>query len=100
VQSQSAHSSSLGLPGGELIDAGLQDLSSDAVTAEALLVSLAAPRLRREGVPIGRVEPDAERRLYALLEQSEGELAHSRYNALRRQAVSFADACRLARRDG
>lgn len=86
-----------GLPGGELIDAGLAGLADGATTNESLLVSLAAPRLRREGVPVGAVEPDADRKLYERLEQSEGDLAHARYRALRRQVVSFADACHLAR---
>lgn len=90
---------SLGLPGGELIDAGLADLADGATTTESLLVSLAAPRLRREGVPVSVVESDPEQRLYDRLEQSEGDLAHARYNALRRRVVSFADACRLARVD-
>lgn len=89
----------LGLPGGELIDAGLADLSQGLVTPEALLVSLAAPRLRREGVPVGRVESDPEQRLFVLLQELEGELAHARYNALLRRTVSFADACRGARVD-
>ena len=64
---------------------------------ESLLVSIAAPRLKREGVPIGRVEAEPEQRLYALLEQTEGELAHARYTAHLRRIVSFADACRLFR---
>jgi hypothetical protein len=90
---------SLGLPGGETIDAGLADLAAGVTSAESLLVSLAAPRLRREGVPVAVVESDAEQRLYDLLEQSGGDMAYARYNALRRQVVSFADACRLARVD-
>lgn len=88
---------SLGLPGGDLVDAGLSDLASRRVTRESLAVSLAAPRLRREGVPIGSVFEDPERRLYALLAESEGDLAHARYNAYLRRLVSFADSCRLAR---
>lgn len=88
---------SLGLPGAELVDAGLSDLASRLVTRESLAVSLAAPRLRREGVPIGSVLEDPERRLYDLLAESEGDLAHARYNACLRRLVSFADACRLAR---
>lgn len=87
----------LGLPGGELVDAGLSDLASGRATPESLAVSLAAPRLRREGVPIGTVLDDPERRLFEMLERTEGELAHARYNAYLRQMVSFADACRLAR---
>lgn len=88
---------SLGLPGGELVDAGLADLAEGKTTVESLAVSLAAPRLRREGVPVTVVEPDPEQRLYDLLAQTEGDLAHSRYGALLRRLVSFADSCRLAR---
>lgn len=87
----------LGLPGAEIVDAGLADLASGRTTAESLLVSLAAPRLRRKGVPVGPTEDDAEVRLYELLSRTEGDLAHERYNALLRRVVSFADACRAAR---
>lgn len=89
----------LGLPGGERVDAGLADLAAGRTTAESLGVSVAAPRLRREGVPIGAVLDDPERALYRLLSRTEGDLAHARYNALLRQLVSFADACRVARTD-
>ena len=87
----------LGLPGGDLVDAGLSDLAAGRATPEALAVSLAAPRLRREGVPIGRVEEDPERRLYRTLSRSAGDLAHARYNAWLQRLVSFADACRVIR---
>jgi len=87
----------LGLPGGDLVDAGLDALASGRVSAEALAVSLAAPRLRREGVPVGSVLDDPERRLYDLLAQRDGDLAHARYNAFLRRLVSFADSCRRAR---
>ncbi len=87
----------LGLPGGELVDKGLADLTGGATSRESLLVSLAAPRLRREGVPVGSAEPDADHRLYELLSRTEGDLAHARYNALRARVVSFANACPLAR---
>jgi len=87
----------LGLPGAELVDAGLLELADGKVTLGSLLVSLAAPRLRREGVPLGTVHEDPEERLYALLARSAGELAHARYGAYLRQLSSFADACRTAR---
>ena len=88
----------LGLPGGEIIDAGLTALAAGEESVESLLVSLAAPRLRREGVPLPRfVFPEADIRLYRLLEQTSGDLAHARYLAYLRQAASFADACAVAR---
>jgi len=88
----------LGLPGGEMIDRGLAALAAAEETLESLVVSLAAPRLRREGVPLPRaVFLDADRRLYRLLEEESAELAHSRYLAYLRLAESFADACSTAR---
>jgi hypothetical protein len=88
----------LGLPGGELIDAGLDALAAGEDSVESLVVSLAAPRLRREGVPLpDRVIPDADLRLYRLLERTSGDLAHARYLAYLRQVASFADSCSSAR---
>lgn len=89
----------LGLPGGDIVDAGLADLAAGKRTAESLLVSLAGPRLRREGIPLGSVQSDPENGLYDLLVQSAGDLAHARYGAYLRQVVSFADACHGARLD-
>jgi len=89
----------LGLPAGEAIDTGLADLAAGRTTVESLAVSLAAPRLRREGVPVGAGLDDPERRLFELLSHTNGDLAHARYNAWLRQLVSFADACRLVRVD-
>jgi hypothetical protein len=48
---------------------------------------------------VGHVLDDPERRLFQLLSQVEGDLAHARYRAWLRQLVSFADACRVARID-
>ena len=88
-----------GLPGGDIVDAGLADLAAGKTTVESLLISLAAPRLRREGVPIGQVQGNPEDGLYRLLTQTAGDLAHARYGAYLRQMVSFADSCRMARID-
>ena len=81
------------------MDAGLADLAVGKTTRSSLAVSLAAPRLRREGVPIRIFEPDPEKRLFAMLSETEGELAHARYGAYLRRLVSFADACRSSRID-
>jgi len=89
----------LGLPGGDIVDTGLAHLALGTISPESMVVSLAAPRLRREGVPVGPVQPEPEDRLYELLSQTSGDLAHARYGAYLRQIVSFADACRFARRD-
>jgi hypothetical protein len=88
----------LGLPGGEIVDAGLADLAAGRETIESLAISEAAPRLRREGVPVPRdVIPDPSERLYRLIEQRDGALAHARFTALLRQLASFADACSFLR---
>jgi hypothetical protein len=88
----------LGLPGGEIVDAGIAALARGEESVESLLVSLAAPRLKREGVPLPRdVFKDADVRLYRLLERGDAGLAHSRFLACLRQAESFANACARAR---
>jgi hypothetical protein len=79
---------SIGLPGGAAVDAGLADLAAGRESIESLVVSVAAPRLKREGVPMPRdLFPNAEMRLYRLLERTGGDLAHARYLAWLRQAA-------------
>lgn len=81
------------LPGGDLIEKGLADLTARRETPEALLVSIGAPRLRAAGVPVpDETIADGERRLYELLALEDEDSAHSRYNALVRRLVSFEDA--------
>ena len=81
-----------------MVDRGLDALAAGQVSVESLVVSLAAPRLRREGVPLpGDTIPDAELRLYRLLERTSGPLAHARYLACLRQIASFADSVSAAR---
>ena len=86
-----------GLPGADLIHAGLVDLAAGAVTTESLLVSIAAPRLRSLGFEFGAPIADAELRLYALLSARFGSAAHGRYNALVRRVVSFQRAAQCAK---
>ena len=80
------------LPGGDLVEKGLQDLENRRETIEALLVSAGAPRLRKAGLPVARALPNAEHRLYEALAQTDPDSAHSRYNALLRRLTSFESA--------
>jgi hypothetical protein len=80
------------LPGGALVSKGLDDLQNGVESPEALLVSIGAPRLRRLGFPLPRPFSSPEHRLYEVLRARHGDAAHSRYNALVRQLVSFERA--------
>ncbi len=81
------------LPGGELIRDGLAALSSGQRTETALLILIGAIRLRKAGVDVPHVTVDnPEHALYELLAASDSDSAHSRYNALIRQLVSFERA--------
>jgi hypothetical protein len=79
-------------PGGDLVAKGLRDLEEGHETVEALLVSIAAPRLRDAGFTVARPLADAEHRLYAILARTDPDSAHSRYNALLRRLTSFESA--------
>jgi hypothetical protein len=80
------------LPGGDLVAKGLQDIAGSSETAEALLVSIAAPRLRALGITVAEPLRDAEHRLYERLAREDPDSAHSRYNALLRRLTSFESA--------
>lgn len=77
-------------PGYELVRAGLEDLAAGRETEAALVVAMAAPRLRALGmeVPAGGGSLPSHR-LYELLSRSDAG-AHSRFNALVGRVVSFA----------
>jgi len=86
------------LPGHELISAGLRDLAAGRETEAALLVEMAAPRLRSLGLEVPaprRTGAAPSHRLYALL-AADAPGAHSRYNALVARVVSFARAAERA----
>ena len=85
------------LPGAELISQGLDDLARGTESIEALLVSIAAPRLRSLGYAVGQGYRDPEMGLYRLLGERYGDAAHSQYNALIRRMVSFQRAAACAR---
>lgn len=80
-----------------MIREGLRDAAAGRQTIASLLVAIGAPRLRRSGVDVpemGIAEP--EHRLYELLAAEDSDAAHSRYNALIRQLVSFERALECA----
>ncbi|WP_461414118.1 hypothetical protein [Gemmatimonas sp.] len=78
------------LPGVEIVRAGLRDLAQRQHSTDALLVSMAAPRLARLGIRVPAGIPHPEDALFDLLERQHGQAAHARYNALVRRMVSFA----------
>jgi hypothetical protein len=80
------------LPGGDQVEKGLEDLALGRETIEALLVSIAATRLRSGGIDVPRPIPDAEHRLYERLAGEHADSAHSRYNALLARLTSFENA--------
>lgn len=84
-----------GLPGAEIVRAGLDDLRAGRVTESALLVLVARPNLARFGIHVpepASIERPFEHRLYELLLGTHGEGAYSRYNSLLRRLVSFERA--------
>ncbi len=85
------------LPGQELVERGLADLRRGDKTVQALLVSIAAPRLRATGLDVPEPLPDPELSLYELLRREHGDDAHGRYNALVRRLVSYERAAECAR---
>jgi hypothetical protein len=85
------------LPGGDLVAKGLEDLAHGHPSVEALLVSVAAPRLRAAGLAVANELPRAEHRLYEELARPDPDSAHSRYNALLRRLTSFESALECAR---
>jgi hypothetical protein len=88
-----------GLPGAELIEAGLDDLRQGRETVAALLVAIGAPRLRSIGLDLpANLPDDPEHRLYHLLAQDNSDSAHSRYNALVRRLVSYERAAECVSR--
>lgn len=84
------------LPGANLVQRGVADLEAGRESAEALLVSIGAPRLRSVGIELTSPIPSPEHKLYALLAREKGNAAHSAYNALIRRLVSFERAAACA----
>ena len=86
------HLESRGLPGADLIAAGIADLHAGIESVPALLVAIGRPRLIALGLTIPAAPDQAEHRLYEQLAREDPDAAHSRYNALIRRLVSFERA--------
>jgi hypothetical protein len=84
------------LPGADLIERGLGDLSRGTQTIEALLVSIGASRLTALGHAVPHTIENPERRLYERLAAEDANSAHARYNALIRRLVSYERAAECA----
>ena len=82
------------LPGQELVEQGLGDLARNHMTDLALLVLIAAPRLKRLGVDVPEADftRPYEHLLFARLDERLGTAAHSYYNSLIRRIVSYERA--------
>ncbi len=87
------------LPGGDLVESGLEDLAAGRESAAALLVASFSTRLRRLGldVPSCSVE-EPEMSLYRLLQRDLGDGAHARYEALIDRVDSFANSYKCVKR--
>jgi len=89
-----------GLPGADLVEEGLADLNAGRETEAAVLLRIAAPRLRTVGIDIPDTscehEISPEHQLYMLISSGQGDGAHSRYNALLSRIASFAAAAEHA----
>ena len=84
------------LPGCDLIERGIADLSAGEETTEALLVSIGAGRLRSVGIGLPTPIESPEHKLYLHLMRETGDAAHSAYNALIRRLVSFERTAQCA----
>lgn len=86
------------LPGAEIILPGLRDLhNGECNTIGALLVAIAATRLKEAGldIPKDHLVPEPELTLYALL-QDERDDPYLYYNALLNRLNSFCNALELS----
>lgn len=85
------------LPGADLVIEGLADARAGRVTIASLLVAIGARRMRDGGLDVPSVPVhEPEILLYELLAVEDSDSAHSRYNALIRQLVSFERALSCA----
>ncbi len=91
-----------GLPGSDRIERGLRDLGHGRRSTDALLVAVAAQRLKELGLRVPESEALPEEPDLALYESLRGHASgdpYFRYNALRQELDSFI-SCLEARWEG
>ncbi len=81
----------------DLIAKGLDDLAAGARSVPALVVSVAAGRLRALGLVVGEPVSEPELRLFESLAAADPDGAHSRYNALLGELASYLRAAESRR---
>lgn len=87
------------IPGARRVERGVRDLNEGRLTTEALLVAVAANRLRALGFRVGKVlQPDPDLALYESLRDHPTGDPYYRYNALRRELDSFISAAESRRK--
>ena len=82
-----------GLPGADLVVRGMSEIRGAELTECALLVLIAAPRLRHLGLDVPErndIPRPYEHQLFGLLERTHGKAAYSRYGSLIRRLTSFS----------
>lgn len=85
------------LPGGDLVERGIEDLKAGVESPQAILVAIGKPRLARLGLFVpNHPFTFPELRLYENLSRPDPDAAHARYNALIRRLVSFERAAECA----
>ena len=78
---------------------GLGDAARDRWTVDALLIAVAASRLRALGLDVPETVPaEAELRLYEALQQEGIADPYGRYNSMLRELDSFVEALEGRRR--
>ena len=81
-------------PGGDLVARGLDDLENGRLIEEALLATVAVPRLRRLGftvAPLADLPIFPEHALFERIESRLDRGAHVAYNALLARMTSFVE---------
>lgn len=86
----------MGIPGSDIVDAGLQDLANgNFLSVNALAVEEVRHRLRFLGVPVPKFKnkiTESRFLLYQKMKQKHGDMAYARFCALLERVDSFCDA--------